>query len=393
LDDTLFESGGRTWSQRQVNAEIDRLGVGASTRLSAARRGRLSSDLMADLGVTMEGNRALGGAQRAAQYASRVGRFAPSIVDKVEQAFRREVFTRALKEGRTPERAADVARDAVLDFEPAGTGRAARLLQPLLATGASAAAGLESMLTRPQETMRILRAMRSQQDYIQRTYGTDEELTGFELPIGMGRVNLYGPAAAAYAAGLAADVYYKGIDPETLTEAGRAIAGGSGPARALGMVSGGIQTWIEGEPTELTKDDEVLQVMLMASLAERYGTDPTGLTPMQPWDVLVERYGLEATNVDPKTGGITPIKIGRPARFGKGPREIEAFHTYRMTPKGRAQFKQDMEWARTLGADPILEAYKMYGMHPEIGIATAGLPEREVAERRMGEEVRRQTGR
>ena len=393
LDDTLFEASGRPWSQRQVNEEVSRLGVGASTRLSSARRGRLASDLLADLGVTMEGNKALGGPQRAAQYASRLGRMLPSMVDKVEQAFRREVFTIALKEGRTPERAAEIARDAVLDFEPVGTGRAARLLQPLVASGATAVAGLESMLTRPQETMRILRGMRAKQDYVQRTYGTDEELTGFEVPLGMGRLNMYGPSAAAYTAGLAADVYYKGADMEMIEDAGKAIVGGSGPARALGMLSGGIQTWIEGEPTELTNDDEVLQVMLMASLAERGYTDPTGLSPLQPWDVLVERYGLEATNVDPKEGGIIPIKIGRPARFGKGPREIEASYTYKMTPEGRKQFKKDMEWARTLGADPLLEAYKMYGVQPELGVATGGMTELEVAERRMGEEVRKATGR
>ena len=145
----------------------------------------MASDLLADLGVTMEGNKALGGAQRATQYASRFARMLPSMVDKVEQAFRREVFTVALKEGRTPERAAEIARDAVLDFEPAGTGRAARLLQPLVASGQTAVAGLESMLSRPQETMRILRGMRAKQDYVQRTYGTDEELAGFELPLGM----------------------------------------------------------------------------------------------------------------------------------------------------------------------------------------------------------------
>jgi len=341
----------------------------------------------------MEGNKALGGAQRATQYASRFARMLPSMVDKVEQAFRREVFTVALKEGRTPERAAEIARDAVLDFEPAGTGRAARLLQPLVASGQTAVAGLESMLSRPQETMRILRGMRAKQDYVQRTYGTDEELAGFELPLGMGRLNMYGPSAAAYTAGLAADIYYKGADPDTVVDAAKAVVGGSGPTRALGMVSGGISTWIEGEPTELTKDDEVLQVMLMASLAERGYTDPTGLSPMQPWDVLVERYGLEATNVDPKTGGITPIKIGRPARFGEGPREIEASYTYKMTPEGRKQFKKDMEWARTLGADPLLEAYKMYGVQPELGVATGGMTELEVAERRMGEEVRKATGR
>ncbi len=393
LDDTLFEASGRPWSQRQVNEEVARLGVGASTRLSAARRGRLASDLLADLGVTMEGNKALGGAQRATQYASGLARMLPSMVDKVEQAFRREVFTVALKEGRTPERAAEIARDAVLDFEPVGTGRAARLLQPLVASGQTAVAGLESMMTRPQETMRILRGMRAKQDYVQRTYGTDEELTGFELPLGMGRLNMYGPSAAAYTAGLAADIYYKGADPDTVADAAKAVIGGSGPTRALGMVSGGISTWIEGEPTELTKDDEVLQVMLMASLAERGYTDPTGLSPMQPWDVLVERYGLEATNVDPKTGGITPIKIGRPARFGEGPREIEASYTYKMTPEGRKQFKKDMEWARTLGADPLLEAYKMYGVQPELGVATGGMTELEVAERRMGEEVRKATGR
>jgi len=396
LDDVLFEASGRPWTQRQINAEVARLGIGSSTRLSAARRGRLVSDLMTDLRVTMESNMALEMVEAGGQGVNDLFRLAPSIVDKVEQAFRREVFGIALREGRTPEKAAEVARDAVLDFESLGTGRAARFLQPLITGGVNAAAGLESMLARPQETVRILRGMRAKQDYVQRTYGTDEELTGFELPLGSGRMNMYGPSAAGYMAGLAADTYYKGASMETAGDAALSLADGSGLASAAGLVSGGLSTWIEGEPADLTRDDEIMQVMLMASLADRSLTDSPLLGPTSPWDLMVDRYGLEAVNIN-EAGGYEPIKIGSPGRFGTGPQEIDAYYTYKMSSEGRNQFKKDMSRAR-LGhergvIDPLLEAYKMYAQQPELGMATTGLTELEVAERRMGEGVRKATGR
>ena len=399
LDDVLFEASGRPWTQRQINAEVSRLGIGSSTRLSAARRGRLVKDLMADLRVTMESNKALGGIQTGAQIATGLARMLPSMVDKVEQAFRREVFGIALREGRTPEKAAEIARDAVLDFEPVGTGRAARLLQPFITGGVTSVAGLESMLARPQETARILRGMRAKQDYVQRTYGTDEELTGFELPLGAGRINMYGPSAAGYMAGLAADTYYKGISAETAGDAALSLADGSGLASAAGVVSGGISTWIEGEPTDLTRDDEIMQVMLMASLADRSLTNSPLLGPTSPWDLMVDRYGLTATNFD-KEGATKPIKIGSPARKGAAPqrdREIDAYYTYKMSKEGRDQFKKDMAWARLMqerGAiDLTLEAYKMYAQQPELGMATTGLTELETAESQMDAEVRKATGR
>ena len=393
--DPLFESGGRTWSQAQLDEEIARLGVGSSTRLSAGRRGRLVSDLMADLKVTMTQNKALRlgerGSQELAKWTPFLSRMLPSIVDKVEQAFRREIFSMALKEGRTPELAADVAREAALDFEPFANRDAARLLQPILAGAASGVAGLESLVRRPQEAMRIMRTMRAKQDYVEREYGGDEGLVGVKVP-SIGPINMYGPVAAAYAADLLASAYYSN---DKLGAAGgllTGLVGGLGPVAALRSVSGGVQTWIEGEPTELTKDDEMLQVMLAASIADRYGLD-SSYTPFAPWDVLVERYGLTATNID--KGGRTSVKIGRPARKGRGPggEDIEAFYTYKMSNEGRKQFKTDMARANRFAGSQVLEAYKAYGVIPQVGLGTSGFTEQEIAERRMGEEVRAATGR
>jgi hypothetical protein len=405
--DPLFESGGRTWSQAQLDEEIARLGVGSSTRLSTGRRGRLVSDLMADLKVTMFENKALRFGERSAQVLSKwtpfLSRMLPSMVDKVEQAFRREVFSMALKEGRTPELAADVAREAVLDFEPFASRGAARLLQPILAGLATGVAGLESLVRRPQEAMRIMRTMRAKQDYVEREYGGDEGLVGgdpLKAAFGLvgvkvpsiGPINMYGPAASAYVADMLASAYYStdklGAAKNLLT----GFVGGLGPVAALRSVSGGIQTWIEGEPTELTKDDEMLQVMLAASIADRYGLD-LPFTPFKPWDVLVERYGLEAVNIN-EAGGWVPVKIGRPARRGKGPRgKVEAYYSYKMSPEGRKQFKADMARANLFAGSQVLEAYKMYGVIPQVGLATSGLTEQQIAERRMGEEVRKATGR
>ena len=393
--DPLFESGGRTWSQAQLDEEIARLGVGSSTRLSAGRRGRLVSDLMADLKVTMTQNKALRlgerGSQELAKWTPFLSRMLPSIVDKVEQAFRREIFSMALKEGRTPELAADVAREAALDFEPFANRGAARLLQPILAGAASGVAGLESLVRRPQEAMRIMRTMRAKQDYVEREYGGDEGLVGVKVP-SIGPINMYGPVAAAYAADLLASAYYSNDKWGAAEGLFKGLVGGLGPVAALRSVSGGVQTWIEGEPTELTKDDEMLQVMLAASIADRYGLD-SSYTPFAPWDVLVERYGLTATNID--KGGRTSVKIGRPARKGRGPggEDIEAFYTYKMSNEGRKQFKADMARANQLAGSQVLEAYKAYGVIPQVGLGTSGFTEQEIAERRMGEEVRAATGR
>jgi hypothetical protein len=393
--DPLFESGGRTWSQAQLDEEIARLGVGSSTRLSAGRRGRLVSDLMADLKVTMHQNKALRRVERSAQEIAKwtpfLSRMLPSIVDKVEQAFRREIFSMALKEGRTPELAADVAREAALDFEPFANRGAARLLQPILAGAVSGIAGLESLVRRPQEAMRIMRIMRAKQDYVEREYGGDEGLVGVKVP-SIGPINMYGPVAAAYVADLLASAYYSNDKLGAAEGLLTGLVGGLGPVAALRSVSGGVQTWIEGEPTELTKDDEMLQVMLAASIADRYGLD-VPWTPFKPWDVLVERYGLTATNID--KGGRTSVKIGRPARKGRGPggEDIEAFYTYKMSNEGRKQFKADMAKANLFAGSQVLEAYKAYGVIPQVGLGTSGFTEQEVAERRMGEAVRAATGR
>jgi len=393
--DPLFESGGRTWSQAQLDEEIARLGVGSSTRLSAGRRGRLVSDLMDDLKVTMTQNKALRLGERSFQELAKwtpfLSRMLPSIVDKVEQAFRREIFSMALKEGRTPELAAGVAREAALDFEPFANRGAARLLQPILAGTASGIAGIESLVRRPQEAMRIMRTMRAKQDYVEREYGGDEGLVGVKVP-SIGPINMYGPVAAAYVADLLASAYYSNDKWGAAEGLFKGLVGGFGPVAALRSVSGGVQTWIEGEPTELTKDDEMLQVMLAASIADRYGLD-SSYTPFAPWDVLVKRYGLTATNID--NGGRTSVKIGRPARKGRGPggEDIEAFYTYKMSNEGRKQFKTDMAMANRFAGSQVLEAYKAYGVIPQVGLGTSGFTEQEIAERRMGEEVRAATGR
>ena len=394
--DPLFESGGRTWSQAQLDEEIARLGVGSSTRLSAGRRGRLVSDLMADLKVTMTQNKVLRLGERVPQELAKwfpfLSRMLPSMVDKVEQAFRREIFSMALKEGRTPELAADVAREAVLDFEPFANRGAARLLQPILAGAASGIAGIESLVRRPQEAMRIMRTMRAKQNYVEREYGGDEGLVGVKVP-SIGPINMYGPVAAAYAADLLASAYYANDKLGAAEDLLTGLVGGLGPVAALRSLSGGVQTWIEGEPTELTKDDEMLQVMLAASIADRYGLD-LPWTPFKPWDVLVERYGLTATNINEK-GKRVDIKIGRPARKGRGPggEDIEAFYTYKMSNEGRKQFKADMARANQFAGSQVLEAYKAYGVIPQVGLGTSGFTELEVAERSMGEEVRKATGR
>jgi hypothetical protein len=244
------------------------------------------------------------------------------------------------------------------------------------------------MMARPQEAMRILRGMRMRNDYVEQTYGGDESMYGFDV-VGQ-PVNLYGPTAASWLVNALADVYYANDD--AWKGLGQSALSNLDPLKQVGKFAGGVSTWIEGEPTQLTRDDEMMQVMMMASIADRYFTDPLGLTPFQPWDVLVDRYGLEATNIDPKTGGRTRIPIGKPARKGVGPRGGgEAWFTYKMSPDGRKQFKEDMARIRTFGGDALLEAFKMYGVQG-VGVAEPEA-ELEAAQRRMGEEVRAATGR
>jgi hypothetical protein len=345
---------------------------------------------MADLKVTMTQNKVLRlgerGAQELAKWFPFLSRVLPSMVDKVEQAFRREIFSMALKEGRTPELAADVAREAALDFEPFANRGAARLLQPILAGAASGIAGIESLVRRPQEAMRIMRTMRAKQNYVEREYGGDEGLVGVKVP-SIGPINMYGPVAAAYAADLLASAYYSNDKLGAAWDLAKGLVGGLGPVAALRSLSGGVQTWIEGEPTELTKDDEMLQVMLAASIADRYGLD-LPWTPFKPWDVLVERYGLTATNIN-EEGERVDARKGR----GPGGEDIEAFYTYKMSNEGRKQFKADMARANQFAGSQVLEAYKAYGVIPQVGLGTSGFTEQEIAERRMGEEVRKATGR
>ena len=377
----VFEAGGRIWRTVDIDNEAARLGVGASTRMSAGRRGRLASDLMTDIGRTIDGNLALRAGHWATQVIEEATRVIPGMIDHVEVAFRREVFAQALREGRLPEEAARISRDALLDFEPEATQKVARMLQPIITGGVESLAALESLARRPEEAVRIMRGLRAKQDYVERTYGGDEPIVE---PVAGAR--LLGPLAASWLAQTLEDVV---AQDQSFLEFAASSAGDAVQdfPRFLGSASGDLQTFIEGEPSLGTREDEVRQAMVLAALAEKRGFPSWG------WEALVERYGMEPVNLTSE-GEPLDVPIGASARYGKGPKggPLKAWYVYKMSSKGRSQFKQDMSRAQALTLGLSNTYLEEYSNQEGITTASRGGTPREVAERRLGADVRKARG-
>ena len=366
-DGVLFTAGGRPWTRAAVNTEAARLGVEASTRLSASRRGRLAADLMADIEQNVRGNPAMRAGTLATQTLESAGRIVPDLVDAAEKRFRYLGFEEGLRRGMTPEAAAAYSRDLLFDFEPVALQGVSRALIPLITKGVEAGAAVRALVERPQEAVRIMRASRARQDYNERTYGGDqpllEPIPGFK-PMG--------PAAMAWLVGTLADAYYG--KSEVLKKA----AGSLNPVKAAEALIGDLSSFLGGDEGETP--DEMLSVMLFASMADRMGGKAGAAAG---WDALVERYGLVPTNVtkdgvlpEAMVQGISPTRMGAPPRGGE-PVPL----AYKMSAEGRKQFKDD--WKRieglSLGTLPyILQAWQDTGMAPEVRVPPPSEPATEL---------------
>ena len=375
-DGLLFEAGGRPWTRATVDAEAARLGVGASTRLTAQRRGRLAADLMADLERTVGGNPMYRGTDLAKQVGESAGRIVPDLVDAAERRFRYLGFEEGLRRGMTPEQAADFSRDLLFDFEPVQLTGAARALLPVVTRAVEAPAAIRALVENPQEAVRIMRLARARQDYNERTYAGDEPL--LEPVPG---VRPLGGAALAWLSGVMADAYY---GKTNFLEVSKLAS----PVKSLGDLIGGLSTFTEGG--EDTPPDEVLNVMLLASMADRAGGKAGAVAG---WDALVERYGLIPTNVT--KDGVLPeyrVPAGVPTRMGAPPKGGEPVPmAYKMSPEGRKQFRADWERLRalSLGVAPVaIQAWQDTGLAPEVRVDQPMTP----AATLFGE-VRQATGR
>jgi hypothetical protein len=367
-DGLLFTAGGRPWTRTSVDAEAARLGVEASTRLSASRRGRLASDLAADIEQGVRGNPAYRGVELGTQVAESVGRIIPGVVDAAERRFRYLGFEEGLRRGMTPEGAAEFSRDLLFDFEPLALDGWKRVFTPIVTKAVEGAAAIRSLVERPQEAVRIMRAARARQDYNERTYGGDEPI--LEPVPGLRPL---GPAAAAWLTGVMADAYY-GKEELGLGSAAAAL----NPVKAAELALGDLQTYLEGDAGETP--DEMLNVMLLASMADRAGGKAGSIAG---WDALTERYGLTPTNVT-KDGVLPEVLIPSvaPTRTGAPPRGGEPVPlAFKMSPEGRKQFKSD--WARLnlvlLGTPPtILQAWNDTGSAPEVRVPPPSEPATEL---------------
>lgn len=366
----LFTAGGRPWTRAAVDQEAARLGVGASTRMTAQRRGRLAADLMADIEFGVRGNPAYRTGELGGQVVESAGRIIPGFVDAVEQKFRYLAFEEALRQGMAPEAAATYSRDLLFDFEPLQLQNAARAFIPVVTRFVEAAAAIRSLVERPQEAVRVLRAARARQDYNDRTYGGDDPL----LQIVPGAKPM-GPATLAWVTGVLASAYYGKLSLEGIV--GRGAAGMS-PVRAAEALMGDLSTFLGQDDGETP--DEVLNAMLLASMADRAGGK---IGAAAGWDALVERYKLEPTNIS--KDGILPeelIPAALPTRMGTPPRGGDPVPmAYRMSTEGRKQFRDD--WARLntalLGTPPlIIQAWLESGMAPEVRVPPPSSPATEL---------------
>ena len=355
-DGVLFESGGRPWTRADVDAEAARLGVGASTRLTAQRRGRLAADLMADIERTVGGNPLYRGSDLAKQVGESAGRIVPDLVDAAERRFRYLGFEEGLRRGMTPDGAADFSRDLLFDFEPVQLTGAARALLPVITRAVEAPAAIRAIVERPEEVVRILRISRAKHDYNERTYAGDEPL--LEVVPG---VRPLGGAALAWLTGVMADAYY---GKANFLEASKL----ANPVKSLGDLIGGLSTFTEGG--DAAPPDEVLNVMLLASMADRAGGKAGAAAG---WDAMVERYGLTPTNVTKE--GVLPeyrVPAGVPTRMGIPPKGGTLVPmAYKMSPEGRKQFRADWERLRalSLGVAPIaIQAWMDTGLAPEVRV-------------------------
>ena len=375
-DGLLFEAGGRPWTRDAVDAEVARLGVGASTRLTAQRRGRLAADLMADIERAVGGNPLYRGTDLAKQVAESAGRIVPDLVDAAERRFRYLGFEEGLRRGMTPEQAADFSRDLLFDFEPVQLTGAARALLPIVTRAVEAPAAIRALVQNPQGAVRAMRVVQARQDYNARTYAGDEPL--LEPVPG---VRPLGGAALAWLSGVMADAYY---GKANFLEASKLAS----PVKSLGDLIGGLSTFTEGGGD--TPPDEVLDVMLLASMADRAGGKAGAAAG---WDALVERYGLTPTNVT--QDGVLPeyrVPAGVPTRMGAPPKGGEPVPmAYKMSPEGRKQFRADWERLRalSLGVAPVaVQAWQDTGLAPEVRVDRPMTP----AATLFGE-VRQATGR
>ena len=353
-DGLLFSAGGRPWTRAAIDAEAARLGVGASTRLSAQRRGRIAADLMADIERTIGGNPLYRGTDVATQTVESAGRIIPGVVDAAERRFRALAFEEGLRRGMTPEQAALYSRDLLLDYEPVQLHGAARALTPIVTRAVEAPAAIRALIERPQEAVRIMRIARARQDYNERTYGGDQPLLE---PVPGARP--LGGAALAWLSGVLASAYYGQTDLN--------LSQAKNPVKALADLVGGVSTYTEGEDVP---PDEMLRIMLLASMADHAGGYAGAAAG---WEALVDRYGLTPINVTKE--GVLPeyqVPAGVPTRMGTPPKGGDAVPmAYKMSPEGRKQFQTDWERlsALSLGTAPIaVQAWLDTGMAPEVRV-------------------------